>query len=306
MARVVCVGSALRDRLLSVSNLPEPDGGAFVTDETSAFGGVAANVACGLERLGHDAAVVSRLGDDADGRAVRDDLDDWGVDADGVRLVDGERSSYSLVLRDDDGQRMIVAGGESVQHLSLTDADRERLRGADVAFTSAYVPDAVIRELVAMRRDGALDRLAFDLAGPFEELEGRGGDRETVDEVVGVADCVVLAAVAARSYLDCGPREAASRLAERGVARAAVTDGDQGAYLTAGGDPVHVPPVDVDVVDATGAGDAFTAGLLHAWLLAERSLADAGGFAAAAAAANCRGMGAREALPTVDDVESLR
>jgi ribokinase/sulfofructose kinase len=306
MARVVCAGSALRDRLLSVSNLPEPDGGAFVTDETSAFGGVAANVACGLDRLGHDAAVVSRLGDDDDGRAVRADLRAWGVDVDGVRLVDGDRSSYSLVLRDDDGQRMIVAGGESVQRLSLTDADRERVRGADVAFASAYVPDDVIRELVAMRRTGALDRLVFDLAGPFDELAGRGTDRETVDDVVAAADCVVLAAVAARSYLDCGPREAASRLAARGVSRAAVTDGDQGAYLTAGDDPRHVPAVDVDVVDATGAGDAFTAGLVHAWLLDGRSLADAGEFAAAAAAANCRGMGAREGLPTVADVEELR
>ena len=64
MGSIVTVGSAVLDHVYVLSNLPEPDGGAFVTDRTRRGGGVAANVACGLSALGHDAAVVSRVGDD--------------------------------------------------------------------------------------------------------------------------------------------------------------------------------------------------------------------------------------------------
>ncbi len=306
MARVVAVGSALRDRLYSLTNLPEPDGGAFARDERTAFGGVAANVACGLDRLGHDVAVVARLGDDADGRAVRADLEDRGV-ADGVRLVEGERSSYTMILRAPDGERMIVAGGESVPNLRLTDADRERLRAADVALTSAYAPDAVVADLVAMRREGELSGLAFDLAGPLEELVDRGTTPETIDDAVTTADLTVLGTVAAASYLDCTGAPAARELAARGAARVAVTAGDEGAVLagrTVDG-VVDVPAIPVETVDATGAGDAFFAGLIDAWLWRGDEPAAAGRFASAAAALNCRGEGARGALPDREAVAAL-
>lgn len=307
MARVVCVGSALVDRHYALSNLPEPDGGAFVRDERTALGGVAANVACGLDRLGHDAAVIARLGDDEDGKTVRRDLESRGVDADGVRLVDGERSSYTMILGDDAGQRMILAGGDSVPNLRLTDADRDRLRGADVAFTSAYAPDPVVAELVALRRSGFISALAFDLAGPLEELVDRGTTPETVDEAVAVADLTTLGTVAARSYLDREGAAAARELVDRGATRVAVTDGESGAILDgrALGDPIHVPAFPVETVDATGAGDAFSAGLIDAWVLSDRDPDAAGRFAAAAAALNCRGEGARGGLPDRDAVEAF-
>jgi ribokinase/sulfofructose kinase len=59
------------------------------------------------------------------------------------------------------------------------------------------------------------------------------------------------------------------------------------------------------VVDPTGAGDAFTAGLVDAWLLEGRPAREAGRFAAAAAALNCTGDGARGGLATRAEVERL-
>ena len=144
MATVVAVGSAVLDRVYGLSNLPEPDGGAFVRDYEERAGGVAANVACALSALDHDASVVSRVGDDDAADRVFASLADWGVDVSGVRRGDDE-SSYCLILRGPDGDRMIVAGGDSVPQLRLTDADRERCRDADCVFTSAYAPDVVGR-----------------------------------------------------------------------------------------------------------------------------------------------------------------
>lgn len=304
MARVVAVGSAVLDRVYALSNLPEPDGGAFVTDYTERAGGVAANVACALSTLDHDAAVVSRVGDDDAADLVLDSLSAWGVDATGVRRG-SDPTSYTLVLRGPDGDRMIIAGGDSVPGLRLTDADRERLRTADCVFTSAYAPDAVVSDLVELRASDDIAALAFDLAGPLSELAGRGTAPETIDAAAETADLFVTNAVAARSYLDCGPERAAALLRDAGAARVAVTDGDDGAVLASDDTVERVPAVDADVVDTTGAGDAFTAALIHAWVLGDATLADAGRVAAAAAALNCTAPGARGALPSRADLPDL-
>ena len=305
MASLVAVGSALLDRVYALSNLPEPDGGAFVTEYDERAGGVAANVACALSALDHDAAVVSRVGDDDAADRVFDSLADWGVDAGGVRRG-SDPTSYTLVLRDPDGDRMIVAGGDSVPGLRLTDADRRRVREADCVFTSAYAPDAVVSDLVELRANGEIAALAFDLAGRLSELHGRGTEPETIDRAAETADLFVTNEVAARSYLDCGPERAAGFLRDAGANRVAVTVGAAGAYLAAVDSPSggveHVPAVDSDVVDTTGAGDVFTAALVHAWVFGNANPLDAGHVAAVAAAQNCTRAGARGALPVREDL----
>ncbi|SEW13850.1 carbohydrate kinase family protein [Halobacterium jilantaiense] len=302
MGDIVAVGSAVLDRVYALSNLPEPDGGAFARESTERAGGVAANVACALAALDHDASVVSRIGDDDAGDTVLDSLADWGVDASGVRRGE-DATSYTLVLRGPDGDRMIVAGGDSVPGLELTDADRDALRDADCVFTSAYAPDGVVRELVDMREDGDIAALAFDLAGPLPELEGRGATRATIDAAAANADLFVANEVAARSYLDTDPETAVRELATRGADRVAVTVGADGAYLVTDAETVHVPARDVETVDATGAGDAFTAALIHAWVVGDETPEAAGRTATAAAARNCTAGGARGALPTRADLQ---
>ena len=302
VASIVTVGSAVLDHVYAVSNLPEPDGGAFVRSHERRGGGVAANVACGLAALGHDAAVVSRVGDDDAAETIIDSIREWGVDAGAVRRGD-EASSYTLILRGPEGGRMIVAGGDSVPKLRLRDADRERLAGADAAFTSAYAPDRVVRDLVELRRTGAIDALAFDLSGPLSELEGRGTTPETIDALAAGADLFVTNEVAARSYLGEDPAAAARTLRRAGAERVAVTAGAAGAHLSGGAaEPVHVPARECDPVDTTGAGDQFTAALIHAWLVGDAGPEPAGRIAAAAAARNCTAPGPRGALATPADV----
>jgi len=301
MATVVTVGSAVLDRVYAVSNLPEPDGGAFVTDYEERAGGVAANVACALAALEHDATVISRVGRDDAADVILDSLHEHGVDA-AVRRGDDD-SSYTLVIRGPDGDRMIVAGGDSVPKLRLQERDRDRLLAADCVFTSAYAPDPVVSRLIEMRRTGEIDALAFDLAGPLAELEGRGTAPATIDAAAAAADLFVTNEVAARSYLDRPPEDAAQTIRDTGADRVAVTVGSAGAYLVEGEtEPVHVPAVEREIIDTTGAGDQFTATLVHAWLLDGESTARAGQVAAAAAAQNCTAPGPRGALATPADL----
>ncbi|WP_158055404.1 carbohydrate kinase family protein [Halorussus halophilus] len=303
---VATVGSAVVDRLYALSNLPEPDGGAFVRDEATAVGGVAANVASGLTRLGSDTGIVARLGDDEDARRVLRDLEDRGIDTERVRRgCEDERTSYTMVLRNDDGERMIVAGGESVVNLRLDEEDFAYLSDADTVFASAYAPDPVASALVEAKEAGDLPPLVFDLAGPLEELENRGARPETIDAMLPVCDLFLASEVPIQSYLGASGREALSELHSRGVQRAALTRGEDGALLLADGEVIDVPAFEIDATDTTGAGDAFTAGLLDAWLLEGKSPETAGLFAAATAALNCRNEGARGGLPTREEVEQF-
>lgn len=301
---VVAVGSALVDRIYELSNLPEPDGGAFVRGETTAPGGVAANVAAALARLGHDTGVISRVGDDAAGDRVLADLRERGIDASRVRRGD-ESTSYTMVLRDPEGERMIVAGGESVPNLRLREGDRGYLRRTDVVFTSAYAPDPVTCELAAAATADELPPLVCDLPGPLSELTDRGTRPATVDALAAACDLFVANEVSARSYLGVGPREAIRELRECGVRQAAITRGADGALLLERTEISEISAFEVDIVDTTGAGDAFTAGLVHAWLCGDRPAAEAGRFAAAAAACNCTAAGARGGLPSAAEVRTF-
>ena len=81
-----------------------------------------------------------------------------------------------------------------------------------------------------------------------------------------------------------------------------MTRGSEGALLVDGDSLIEIPAFDVAVEDTTGAGDVFTAGLIHAWLLEGSPAPEAGRFAAAGAALNCTAEGARGRLPTNQDV----
>lgn len=295
----VVVGSAVRDEYYTLSNLPEPDGGAFVHAHEQAVGGVGANVAVALARLGRDVGLVSRVGA-ADAPAIESHLRAERLDLDRLRRGD-EEPTYSLVFRDGGGERMVVTGGESTRNLRLDEDDLEYCRLADVVFTYGYVPDPVVAGLL----DADTPPLAFDLPGPLVELAGRGTEPATVDRAASEASLFIAGSVATRSYLGCEPAEGIERLRTRGVERAALTAGEAGAQLLAGDRTSTVPAFAVDAADTTGTGDAFTAGLLDAWLLDGRAPADAGRFAAAVAALNCRAETAQRGLPTRTEVDAF-
>jgi sulfofructose kinase len=300
---VVTVGSALLDHVYTLSNLPEPDGGAFVHDHTTTVGGVAANVGSGLVQFDHEVGIIARLGRDGD-KEIKTELQTRGLDT--TRIRSGpEESSYTLILRGPGGERMVVAGGQSVPQLRLNATDIEYIADASVVFSSAYAPDTVVSELVTARERDELSTLVFDLAGPLSELEGRGTTPATIDRLLSVADLFVVGEVAARSYFDGSVEDAIDALKRRDIPRAAVTHGEEGAVLLDGDTAVDVPAIPVTIEDTTGAGDAFTAGLIHAWLLDEASPAEAGRFAAGVAALNCTAEDACGRLPSESTVRAF-
>ncbi|WP_435092812.1 carbohydrate kinase family protein [Halorubrum sp. N11] len=320
---ILAVGAAAIDEWYAVSNLPEPDGGAFASEVTTAFGGVGANVCVALDRLGRDVGLVSRVGDDEYGRRAREYLADTGVDASRVSVGD-DSSTRSVILSDPEGERAIVTTGESFRRLRLSEADRAALAATETVFVTGYTPDAVSRAVLDTVESAAdPPALVFDLSGRVEELVGRGTEPETVHRFLHAADLFVAGDVAAAAYFG-GPDAAVERVAaaQRGREgdgrdrsrlpvddwpRTVLTHGADGMTVVADGAVTAFDAFDVDVADATGAGDAFVAGLIDRWIAGREGagVADGARFAAAAAAINCTSRFAQTGLPTRDDVEAF-
>jgi sugar/nucleoside kinase (ribokinase family) len=298
----ICLGSALVDEEYLLSNLPGPDGGAYVRERAESFGGVGANAAVALSRYGRDVEMIARVGADERGDRVVVDLEREGVGTEGIRRGP-EPSTYCMVFRDGAGERFIITGGESARNLRLDDGDREALRSAELVVANAYCPNRVSRDLVDLARSGVA--VSFDLPGPIAELEDRGTERKTLDALLPHLSLFVCGGVAAESYLGVRGREAVDTLRERGVDRGAFTRGEEGAILWEDDSLTSIPAFEVDVVDTTGAGDAFHAALAHRWLLGGEGREEAGRFAAAAGALNCTAEGARGGMASEGEVEAF-
>src|SRR3954447_20089343 len=306
---LVTVGSAVVDHIHRVTVLPERDTGVMVLDRQSGPGGVEGNVAAAAARLGLSVGVIVRVGCDAAGTMVLEDFRQRVIDVLQVQVGGEDETAYTLVFVDGHGDRSMVTGGHGVRGLTLGEDDDGYIRRARVCFTSGYLPSPLLHRVAGICADRQGPALAFDLPGSFDDLEGRGLQRQDVDSILPAVELFLTNREHLRSYT--GLESLADGLAYlrgKGVRRASVSDRDRGLFLfEADADPdMHfVPGFSVPVVDTTGAGDVLSAALINAWLLENLPASGAGRFAAAAAALSCTSWGVRAGLPTWAEATAL-
>jgi len=110
---------------------------------------------------------------------------------------------------------------------------------------------------------------------------------------------------ASRCTGEADPRKAAEKLYLKGTRGVIITMGGEGCLVYDGGEARHVPAFPVDVVDTTGAGDAFHGGFICA-LSMGKDMHAAAVFASAVAALKCARPGGQAGLPTREDVERFQ
>jgi fructokinase len=232
-------------------------------------GGAPANVATGVARLGARAAFRGVVGDDPFGHLLARKLASEGVEV-ALRFARERPTGLWFIALDQRGERTFFSPNARMSaDKLLTPADVDRALVARARFlhvgSSAHVLPAAqdaLREAVRAARElGA--RVSFDPNVRLHLWDDLAPLRALCAEVLPACDVVKLAADEVE--LCTGEREptrAAARLVEMGVRLACVTLAEEGALVRRGGDVRHVPGERVEVVDTTGAGDAFVAGLL--------------------------------------------
>ena len=248
-------------------------------------------LAC-LSRLGASTRFVGKVGDDEEGGFARLELRRRGVDVSRLRVARGRTRLVLVLVEEDGGERAFVSRPESFPPLSGADIEAGDVAGARVL----HLDDADDAAIVAARRarEGGA---AVVLDGTWQS--------DRLEELLPLVDFAVVGEFFARGWLPgAGPREVLRRLRALGAETAVLTRGEHGATAEDSRGRVEVPAPPVEVVDTTGAGDAFHGGfifgVLQGWPL-EESLP----FACAAGALNCRALGGQAGLPTREEVEEL-
>jgi len=261
-------------------------------------GGSGAIFACGAALLGLKVGFAGVIGDDTFGAFMRDSLEARGVDVRGLVVDVGRPTGVTVVLSRPDDRAMVTAVG-TIADLKPALIDRDVLRSARHVHVSSFFLQTALRP---------------GLAGLFSEIHDAGGTT-SIDpnwdpdeqwdsgllELLPETDVFLPNSAEARLITGIDDIDVAiESLAGRGGV-VAVKFGDGGGMVTSGGDgTVRVPGVAVDVVDTTGAGDAFDAGFLRGWLdgwTPARSLA----LANVCGGLSCRAAGGVDALPSMED-----
>ena len=301
MADVLVVGSINQDFLLKVEKRPRP--GETVTGAELSLhnGGKGANQAAAAALLGASVAMLGRVGDDDLGGPLVEALQEKGVDTALIAAAEGESTGAAFITLTPDGENAITVAPGANRRVRPEDvtAASEALGDAKVLVVQMEVSAETVGRAVEVAVEHgtrALVNLAPPMELPGEALEKLDplvvNEHEAAFLLGGEVEGVEGALSAATGLLGLGPWSVV------------ITLGPDGAVYTEGDSAEHVPSPEVNVVDTTGAGDAFV-GALAVKLADGASLEEAVSYAVRAGAAAVTKEGAQGALPDPETVEKL-
>ncbi|WP_225993676.1 ribokinase [Actinomadura rudentiformis] len=286
---VVVVGSVNADLVVSVDRRPAPGETVLGSDLATYPGGKGANQAVAAARLGARTAILARIGDDGHGDLLRAALAEAGVDL-GHLLVTPGPSGVALITVDPDGDNSIIVSPGANAHLAPSDLDSGLLSAAVVSFQLEIPLPTVEAAARTAAANGA--RVVLNLS-PATAIP---------DDLLALCDPLVVNEHEAAFLLGArdDPASMATALLARGPRSVVITLGPEGALTADATGVTAVPSPKVEVVDTTGAGDAFTAALCLR-LARGDTLADAARHAVRVGAAAVRKPGAQSSYPTADE-----
>jgi sugar/nucleoside kinase (ribokinase family) len=302
---VVCLGAHILDILgRPVTAIPPGQGSVLLEEIRLTAAGTAAGTAVDLAKLGARAVSMGAIGDDGIGGMLVSLLDARGVDTSRLARVRGVQTSATMLPIRPNGERPALHVPGATPHLRIEDVDLDLVAAADVLHVGG--PDVLgrfsgaplARVLDAARSGGTLVTMDLLRPGAPEVLGRLAPLLPHVDYFL--PNSGQLLAITAAADTD----GAIKTVLGPGARAVAVTMGEDGSRIVAGGTDARIPALPVPVVDTTGCGDAYSAGfiigLCHGW-----APEAAGWLGTAAAGLVAQGLGSDATLTGLDQAAEL-
>jgi sulfofructose kinase len=292
--RIICVGHAALDRIYRIEAFPPEPTKVRALEHVECGGGMAANAAVAIARLGGKAELWSRTGDDGAGNAIRAGLKAEKVDMRCVQGFDGARSSTSAIIVDGKGERLIVGQRDAGMPSGTSWLPLERIREADAVLGDVRWLEGIRAVFTRARKEKVPTILDADL-----------GAREALGGILKLTDYAIFCAPALREFAPAGSNaDRLEHVLSLGPKHAGVTLGREGYLWRERKENGRLPAFSVSVTDTTGAGDAFHGAF--ALMVAEgRPVPECVRVAAAVAALKCTRLGSRAGLPTRGELDAF-
>lgn len=295
---IIVLGSINLDLIANLPRLPEPGETLTGHDFKTSPGGKGANQALAARKAGAEVAMLGAVGRDAHADEALALLKEFGVDCDGIAIVDKPTGTALILVGEDTGDNMIAVipgANGSVKEMGAN----KNISANDIALLQLEVPLPAVEAMLAQTKaigarsilniapwqDGAgplctkcdilvANETEFDLASEALGLKGQSRDVRMADYVARFGKIII------------------------------VTLGEKGAIAKGPDITLEVPTTKVDAIDTVGAGDTFC-GYLAALLAEGKTLEQALRGAAIAGALACTKHGAQPAIPLRKDVDRL-
>ena len=287
---MLVVGSINVDLVVSVAVLPERGetvaGGVFAQHQ----GGKGANQAVAAARMGPKVAFVGAVGPDDYGRAALDELRGESIDVSRIDTLTAESTGIALIIVDGRGQNQIAVASGANARVDGRFVTRT-LRGSPVAAN-------VLLTNFEIRNDAVVAGAQFGAANGMTLLVNPAPARAIASELIALRPILIPNELEAEALTgERDPVAAGRLLAARTGNAVIVTIGARGAVVVSTSTVEHIPAPYVEVVDTTGAGDAFC-GAFAAEIAAGSDMSTAARVAVRAASLSTTARGARGAMPT--------
>ncbi|NHJ86095.1 MAG: carbohydrate kinase family protein [Asgard group archaeon] len=295
---ILTIGNINVDLICSVPYLPAPDDKIVVSDLSIVPGGGACNFAVGLARLNMPVALFGHVGDDRNGRIGLESLINEGIDISRVKIESELPTGFVIILVEPKGQSIKIGYREANALLSPDEID------FDILNEITHIHVSSVSEKIAKKTAAICNSLnittSIDLGAELMALSS-----ETITEIINDYSIVFMNKIGFKRAFSEEISKSAIQKAQEGQYKILnVTMGEEGSYIITQNEVIKIPSWEVEVIDTTGAGDAYAAGFIFKYLKSA-SLLESGKFAAACAALQITEANARDGMPRINQVEAF-
>lgn len=299
--KITVLGSAHMDFITQTEKIPRVGetvcGGKFRMSP----GGKGVNQAIATARMSCETEIISKIGKDRFGEILKEKIKEEKIGYKCLFEDENVSTSTATIIVDREGNNQIVVASEADESLTIEEIEKckETIRNSKAILAQLELPKKTVKKTFKIASESGV--MTFLNFAPAKDVSG---------ELLKTTDFLILNEIELEDLVGKKNREfnsiaeTANSILQRGPGALVVTRGEEGCTLVTEDYIENIDSLDVDVIDTTGAGDAFCAGFVRG-VVSGKTLEESIQIGNAAGALTTRHIGALKALPSWSEVMNL-